>query len=127
MFKRIDHIEIVPSDLERSIDFYTEILGFKIRQRRKIESPAVEELVFLELNDTVIEFFGVKNPAPASEEQWQVGCRRIALEVEDMDKAAAYLETKGVEVIRGQTTSGPSRRAEIKDPDGLSIELRQSE
>ena len=31
MFKRIDHVEIAPADLERSIAFYTEILGFRMK------------------------------------------------------------------------------------------------
>ncbi len=125
MFKRIGHVEIIPSNLERTIDFYTGILGFKIQRRFKPERDPVEELVFIELGGTSIELFLVKNPAPASKEQWQVGCRRIAIEVEDMDKAVEYLKGKGVEISGGQATSGPSRRAEIKDPDGLSIELIQ--
>ena len=29
MFKRIDHVEIIPQDLEKTLKFYTEILGFK--------------------------------------------------------------------------------------------------
>jgi len=127
MFKRIDHVEIVPSDLARTLNFYTEILGFKIQWRRKSERPPLEEIVFIELNNTVIELFSVKDPAPVSTEEWQVGYRRIALEVEDMERVVEYLETKGVEISRGQATSGPLRWAEIKDPDGLSIELRQLE
>ena len=127
MFKRIDHVEIVPSDLERTIDFYTQILGFKIQLRRKIETSVLEEIAFLELNDTVIELLSVKNPAPASTEQWQIGCRRIALEVEDMDRAVEYLRTKAVIISREPVAVGTLRVAEIKDPDGLSIELIQRE
>ncbi len=41
------------------------------------------------------------------------------------DKLKQYLEKKGVEVFRGQGEA--SMRAEIKDPDGLSIELVQRE
>ncbi len=33
MFKRIDHIEIITGDLEKSVDFYTNILGFKVKDR----------------------------------------------------------------------------------------------
>ena len=49
----------------------------------------------------------------------------IAIEVEDMDKAVEYLKAKGVEISSGPVVLGKSKRAEIKDPDGLSIELRQ--
>jgi 4-hydroxyphenylpyruvate dioxygenase-like putative hemolysin len=31
MFKRIDHVEIVPADLQRTINFYTTILGFTLK------------------------------------------------------------------------------------------------
>ena len=125
MFKRIDHVEIVPSDPERTIDFYTNILGFKIKERRTVAAPEIDELVFLQLNDTMIELLAVKNPVPISSEHWQVSYRRIALEVEDMDRAVDYLKGKGIAITRGPITSGKSKRAEIEDPDGLSIELKQ--
>ncbi len=125
MFKRIDHVEIVPSNLERTLNFYTEILGFKIQWRRKSERPPLEELVFIELGGTLMELFSVKGPAPVSTEEWQVGCRKFAIGVDDVDKAVEYLKTKGVEISREPVTIETLKRAEIKDPDGLSIELRQ--
>ena len=123
MFKRIDHTEIVPSDFEKSLKFYTEILGFKIQRRWKVEAPPMTEIAFIELGGTMIELFSVKNPAPASKKEWQIGCRKFALEVEDMDKAVKYLKTKGVEIPREPVTMGILTVAAIKDPDGLTIEL----
>ncbi len=127
MFRRIDHVEIIPSDLERTIDFYTNILGFKIKERQRIEDPntVIEEVVFLELNDTLLELVRVKNPAPVSPEHWQIGYLMIAIEIDNMDKVIEYLKSKGVGITAGPITLGSSKRAEIKDPDGLSIELRQ--
>ncbi|MBI4302566.1 MAG: VOC family protein [Chloroflexi bacterium] len=125
MFKRIDHVEIVPSNFEKSLDFYTNVLGFKIKDRRKIERPPLEELAFLELNDSVLELFSVANPVAPSSDAWQIGCRRIALEVEDMDKVVEHLKAKGVELTSGVIVSPTGKRGEIKDPDGLSIELLQ--
>jgi glyoxylase I family protein len=125
VFKRIDHIEIVPRNLDRSIAFYKEHLGFKIRQRQKVEAPPLEEVVYLELGGTVLELVSVRNPASASVEPWQVGYRMMAIEVEDMDRAIERLKKKGVEVVWGPVVLGRSKRAEIRDPDGLPIELRQ--
>jgi glyoxylase I family protein len=127
MFKRIDHLEIVPGDFERTLNFYIEILGFKIQMRLKLERPPLEEVVFIELGGTSIELFSVKEPAPVSIEPWQVSCRRIALEVEDMDKAIEYLKAKGVEISSGPVAveNLSLRVAAIKDPDGLPIELIQ--
>ncbi len=125
MFKKIDHIEIIPRNLERTLGFYTGILGFKIKQRQKVEIPPLEEIVYIELNGSVIELMKVKNPVSPPQNPWQSGYRMIALEVEDMDKAVKYLTSKGVRITWGPVTLGKSKRAEIKDPDGLSIELRQ--
>jgi glyoxylase I family protein len=107
------------------LTFYTGILGFKIKQRQKVEVPPLEEIVYIELNGSVIELIKVKNPALPPQNPYQAGLRMIALEVEDMDTAVKYLMSKGVEITWGPITLGKSKRAEIKDPDGLSIELRQ--
>jgi len=125
MFKRIDHVEIVPGDLEKSITFYTEVLGFRIRERRKVEAPPLKEVVYLELGDTVLEFLSVREPIPVSAEEWRVGYRMMAIEVEDMDQAVEYLKTRGIGISWVPAHLGKSKRAEIRDPDGLPIELRQ--
>ena len=124
MFKKIDHVEITPSDLDRTIKFFTEIFGFVVKMRKKVDSPGLDEVAFLELGNTVLELVAVKNPAPPSMVPL-VGYRMMAIEVEDMDKAIEYLKSKGVEISVAPVNLGPSKRAEIKDPDGLSIELRQ--
>ena len=37
MFKRIDHVEIVTDQLDRTMQFYTEVLGFTVKARDRIE------------------------------------------------------------------------------------------
>ena len=125
MFKRIDHVEIIPSDVEQTIDFYVNILGFKVKSRHEMDRPPMKEIVYLELGDTVIELIGAENPTPKSEEPWQIQYRGIALEVEDMDKAVEHLKSKGVEITIPPVDLGNSFRGEIRDPDGLIIELRE--
>ena len=49
----------------------------------------------------------------------------IALEVEDMQETADYLRTKGVEIVWGPRVRETYSRAEICDPNGFHIELRQ--
>jgi len=125
MFKRIDHIEIIPSDLERSISFYSDILNFKIKSRHKVGMEPLEEVVYLQLGDTMLEIMKVRQPATSPDEQWHIGYRMMAIEVEDMDKAVEYFKSNNVEISWGPVDLRGSKRAEIKDPDGLSIELRQ--
>ena len=125
MFKRVDHVEIVPRDAEKTIDFYVNILSFRIRSRNEVRMPPMREVIYLELGDTVIEIISADDPKPKSEASWEVGYRGIALEVEDMAEAVNYLKGKGIAIARAPVDLGDSFRGEIRDPDGLIIELRQ--
>ena len=125
MFKRVDHVEIVPRDPERTIDFFQNILGFKLKIRVQVDAPPMKEVIYLELGDTMIEVISAENPSAKSDEPWQVGYKAIALEVTDMEEAVKYLHTKGIEMSRDPVDLGTSIRGELKDPDGLTIELRQ--
>ena len=125
MFKRIDHIEIIPSDFEKSIVFYTEVLMFTLDRRLKIGVPPLEEVAYLKLGDTVLELLRVTDPACATNEPWGIGLRMMALEVADMELALEYLAEQGVPITWGPVDLGSSKRAEIHDIDGLPIELRQ--
>jgi len=125
MFRRIDHIEIVPSDPEKTVDFYQSVLGFRLNLRTPVNAPPMKEVIYLELGDTVIEVISAENPAAKSELSWQVGYRAIALEVDSMKEAVDYLRSKGVRMSRDPVDLGTSIRAELQDPDGLVIELRE--
>lgn len=131
MFTRIDHVEIIPRDIEKTITFYTDILGFTIKRRQKVETlrkwgaHTVEEVVYITLGDTMLELLKVTEPSSTVHDPWGVGYRMIALAVEDMDSAVTYLKSKEVDITTGPVTLGLSKRAEITDPDGMPIELRQ--
>lgn len=125
MFKRIDHVEIIPSDFEKTLQFYTEILGFKMGERISIDMPPLTEIAYLKLGDTMIEVISVINPEPGPSTPYHMGYWGIAIEVENMDEAVAYLKNKDIEIAWGPISLGTSIRAEIRDPDGYTIELRQ--
>ena len=63
------------------------------------------------------------DPPPRTEQH--LGYRMIALEVDDMQKTADYLRTKGVDIVWGPRVRETYSRAEICDPNGYHIELRQ--
>ena len=125
MFKRIDHIEIVPTDVETTINFYVDVLQFTLKSRQLVPMPPMKEVIYLQLGDTVIEIISADKPSKKSNEAWQVGYRCIALEVENMNEALNYLKGKGIEPSWGPADLGNSFRSEILDPDGLQIELRE--
>ena len=125
MFKRIDHVEIIPRNAERTIRFYTDILGFQVISREAVNAPPLKEVIYLRLGDTTIEVMSVDDPKPGAESPWQIGLRAIALEVEDMAKAVEYLKTRGISMSLAPVDLGNSYRGELRDPDGLIIALRQ--
>ena len=127
MFKRIDHIEIVTDRPDETERFYTEILGFRVKARDRIERPGgALNLVYLDLGGTVVELIAHEGvavePAPKPE---HLGYRMMALEVDDMQTAAETLKEKGVEIVWGPVVRDTYARAEICDPNGFRIELRQ--
>lgn len=127
LFRRIDHVELVTSQPEQAVKFYTEVLGFTVRARDRVPSPLGPlELVYLDLGGTTVELMCYPEakpaPAPAAE---HLGYRLMALEVSDMDQALAALKVKGIEPVWGPKKRPTYARAEIRDPDGNHIELRQ--
>jgi glyoxylase I family protein len=127
MFKRIDHIEIVTDKLEPSVAFYTEVLGFTVGARDRIERPGggILNIVYLGLGGTTVELMSYDGVAVAPQPEMEhLGYRMMALEVEDMIAAQAYLQTKGVDIVWGPVFRDTYARAEICDPNGYRIELR---
>ena len=128
MFKRIDHLELLTANPAREIAFYTEVLGFRVRARDRVPQTPMGplELVYLELGGTTVELMcypeaKLERRPPAE----TLGYRMMALEVEDMDRALALLKKHGVEASWGPIRRPTYARAEIRDPDGNAIELRQ--
>ncbi len=129
MFKKLDHIGVVTTDMKRLIDFYEGILGFRVRERFEAEagkgSAQLKEVANLTLEEgAVIELFSIDAGAPPDPEYnappFEAGFRLMAIEVEDMDQAVEYLTSKGIEVHRAHQAN-PARW--IKDPDGNMLIL----
>ena len=130
MFKRIDHIELLTAAPERAVDFYTRVLGFRERERLRVpQTPQGPlDLVYLQLGDTTLEvmcFPEAKSRIPERASELRQGWQCLALEVEDMDRTLSALNAKGIETAWGPLKRPDYARAEIRDPDGNPIELRQ--
>jgi len=128
MFKRIDHIELLTAAPERMVAFYREVLGFRERSRARIPNSPLGplDLVYMELGGTTVEIMTYPQAVipPASSER-RLGYQLMALEVEDMDQALRMLKGKGIAPSWGPVKRPDYARAEIRDPDGNGIELRQ--
>ena len=122
---RLLHTMLRTGNLERSIDFYTQVLGMKLL-RRKDYPDGKFTLAFVgygeECDNSVIELthnWGV--------EKYEIGTGygHIALEVDDVYAACDVIRQKGGKIIReaGAMNAGTTVIAFVADPDGYYIEL----
>ncbi len=122
---RILHTMLRVGDLQRSITFYTELLGMQLLRQKKYPDGEFT-LAFLGYGDesanTVLELtynWGV--------ESYDIGTAfgHIALEVDDVYQASDALKKRGGKVIReaGPMNAGATVISFIEDPDGYQIEL----
>jgi lactoylglutathione lyase len=112
-------------NLERSIDFYTRVLGMRLL-RRKDYPDGRFTLAFVgygdESGNTVIELthnWDTERYNPGD------GYGHIAIEVADVHAAVEELRGRGGKVIReaGPMNAGTTIIAFIEDPDGYALEL----
>lgn len=125
---RLLHTMIRVGDLDRSIDFYTSILGMKLL--RKQDYPEGKfTLAFVgygeEKDTAVIE---LTHNWDTKRYELGNGFGHIALGVEDAHKACETIAEKGGQVVRpaGPMKHGKTVIAFVKDPDGYMIELIQT-
>jgi lactoylglutathione lyase len=126
---QIAHWALKVSDLDRSLAFYRDTLGFQEMMRiHHIDGPLTGELmlVYLRVTDTqYVELFpgGHGEIAPTED---ITSMHHVCLQVTNMAATAAYLSSIGVPLFRGVKV-GLDHNAQcwIKDPDGNRIEFMQ--
>jgi lactoylglutathione lyase len=124
---RLLHTMIRVGDLDRSIAFYTGILGMKVL-RRKDYPDGKFTLAFVgygdEADHTVIEL--THNWGTGSYELGN-GFGHLAVAVPDAYKACEMVKAKGGKVTReaGPMKHGTTVIAFVEDPDGYKIEFIQ--
>jgi lactoylglutathione lyase len=121
MFKRIDHVAIHVSDLDRSVAFYERHFGFKHYFRQTARGGL--QIAYLRLGDTVLELTHHFDGAMTG--------FHFCLETDSFDESVDRLEKDGVKLIRAphETAARESReegwrRVVFAGPDAEQIELR---
>lgn len=124
---RILHTMFRVGDLDRSLAFYTEVLG--MRELRRQDYPDGRfTLAFVgyqsEAEGAVLE---LTHNWDTSSYELGNGYGHVALEVDDAYAACAEIKARGGKVVReaGPMKHGTTVIAFVEDPDGYKIELIQ--
>ena len=140
-----DHTGITVSNLERSLDFWQNVLGFEFSHRAHQKGERPEQITGVK--GAELELAVVKSPgghkielleyfAPADRKQHvelrpcDVGQVHVALTVDNLDAILEKIAASGWKAAgKPQTlTSGPNvgkRVVYVRDPDGTTIEFME--
>ena len=118
IMSKIDHVGIYVKDLENSLKFYSEILGWK--EIRRLGSGEAK-IAVLDAGGCLIEFIQRPgSPIKPPEGNWS----HIANHVNDFAGIINRLKNKGLE-LREVTMGDGSHIAFFKDPDGHTVEVME--
>ena len=121
---RFRHTMLPVGDLDRSIDFYTRLLGMTlVRERRESPTPTAYVAYGPEDTHPALELISGTGNA---EKKWH---GHFAIAVADLRPLCAKLEAAGIKFSKpmreGGTTASNALYAFVYDPDGFEIELTQ--
>lgn len=139
---QFSHIGICVSELERSLHFYRDVLGFTEVSRLELKGPVPERLldiaggelqaVYLKLDGTVIEllYYPVAGHETSATVRPMnlVGLTHLSLTVADIDAVISAIAQAGGRPLDHTRIAheGKSKAIFITDPDGMRIELVQA-
>ena len=139
----MSHVGLCVSDLERSLRFYTEGLGFEVADGfdigdglaplAEVPSPVECRAQFITHGSLTIELLGWRRPAAEgtpSTSRHQLGFTHLSVNVDDLAAVEARLVGLGARALEDTRTHLDLDGACVDivflaDPDGVRIELNQ--
>jgi catechol 2,3-dioxygenase-like lactoylglutathione lyase family enzyme len=126
----VAHVMFNVTDMERSLRFYRDLLGFKVSGERQGAVVWLNRGQFRDGDDLAFHDIGlyqVPNPLPPNPRK-TVGLNHAAFRLrtpDEVDKAAELLKANNVKVLKGPLThdEDKDRYLYFEDPDGNVLEL----
>lgn len=113
--------------MEKSIDFYSRLLGLKLQSRREIKQNNAE-IAFLqdaEGKGSMLELTFYRNQTKFSQPKYEERLfDHLGFEIIDMEKTLSTMRKENITITDEPFKLGPNTTiAFIEDPDGTLIEL----
>jgi len=126
------HCGISVPDLEASIVWYRDMLGFSLKARMTLEAVGAK-IAFMKHGDFQIELFEVPGAAPLPDDRRSPnmdlrthGTKHIAFAVKDLKRVMNTLKERGVDIALDVMDMPDGKVAFIRDNSGILIELIES-
>ncbi|MGD0610260.1 MAG: VOC family protein [Anaerolineales bacterium] len=131
-FEDFQHVTVTVSDIDKSMAFYRDLLGFPVLGRLNYHDESGLVIYFLDIGrNALLEIFSFKAPVKPSGfiyDDHQRGLRHIGFMVKNVDATAMRLKKARVEfTLEPFDAPGDVRIAFFKDPDGTLIEMGQGD
>ncbi len=126
MIKAIAHTAITVKDMEASLRFYTQVLGFQKAFDFRHPETGASWIVYLNVapGQFIELFYGGTEPCPWNDNL--IGFNHLCFEVDDIESAVQAVRDAGYP-IDSEPTQGVDLnwQAWLTDPNGVRIELMQ--
>jgi lactoylglutathione lyase len=124
---RLLHTMIRVGDLQRSIDFYTQVLGMRLLRQSDYPSGRFTNAFVGYDDESRVAVLELTHNWDTKSYDMGSGFGHVAVEVEDAYKACAEVKKRGGKVSRepGPMKHGTTVIAFVEDPDGYKIEFVQ--
>ncbi len=122
---KIHHIAITVNNLEESIKFYTQILGFEI-VKKFTKKDMKASVCFIKLNDFQIELWQFQDMKKNIESLNDIkvrGIRHIAFAVDNLKQSISQLKEKGIKFSEPKLGGSGHYYSFTTDPNGIPLEF----